>query len=120
MIKKVMVTMASALCLSFAMSMEVSATEKGYASYYANKFQGRKTASGQRYDKRKLTAAHRDFAFGTQVKVTNLKNKRSVIVTINDRGPFIKKRVIDVSYTAAKKLGLIQAGVALVKVTRIK
>ena len=120
MFKKVIATMVSAVCLSFMLSMEVSAMENGDASYYANKFQGRKTASGQRYDKNKLTAAHRKLAFGTQVKVTNLKNKRSVIVTINDRGPFIKKRVIDVSYIAAKKLGLVRAGVAPVKVMVIK
>jgi len=92
------------------------ASEKGIASYYASKFQGRKTASGQRYDKRKLTAAHNGLVLGSKVRVTNLKNKRSVVVTINDRGAF-KNRLIDLSYAAAKKLGFVKAGLARVKVT---
>ena len=100
-------------------ALNISAAEKGVASYYAQKFHGRKTASGQRYDKRKLTAAHNKLAFGSKVKVTNLKNKKSVIVTINDRGAF-KKRLIDLSYAAAKKLGLIKRGIGQVKVTVLK
>ncbi len=100
-------------------TLNSSAAEKGVASYYAHKFQGRKTASGQRYDKKKLTAAHNKLAFGSRVKVTNLKNKKSVIVTINDRGAF-RKRLIDLSYAAAKKLGLIKQGVGQVKITVLK
>ncbi len=95
------------------------ASEKGTASYYSSKFQGRKTASGQRYDKRKLTAAHKHLPFGSKVKVTNLSNNRSVIVTINDRGKF-RKRLIDLSYAAAKKLKFVKRGLAKVKVTVLK
>lgn len=77
---------------------------KAYASYYANKFQGRKTASGQRYDKNKLTAAHRKLRFGTKVRVTNERNGKWVIVTINDRGPFVRGRDIDLSRKAFMKI----------------
>ena len=89
--------------------------EEGMASYYANKFQGRPTASGVLYDKDSLTAAHKSLPFGTKVKVTMLSTHKSVIIRINDRGPFSKKRVVDLSYRAAKELGLLQAGVAKVK-----
>ncbi len=89
----------------------------GKATYYADKYHGRTTASGEIYDKKKLTAAHRTLAFGTKVKVTNLVNKKSVVVTINDRGPFGKKeRIIDLSRAAAEKIGMIQAGVVDVTV----
>ncbi|WP_396178309.1 septal ring lytic transglycosylase RlpA family protein [Flavobacterium sp.] len=70
------------------------------ASYYADKFDGRKTASGAIFSNRKLTAAHRKLAFGTQLRVTNVANKKSVIVTVNDRGPFKKKRELDLSKEA--------------------
>lgn len=85
------------------------------ASYYANKFQGKPTASGIPYDKDSLTAAHNSLPFGTKVKVTMLSTRKSVTVCINDRGPYSKKRVIDISYRAAKEIGLLQAGVAKVK-----
>lgn len=75
-----------------------------HASYYANKFQGRRTASGQRYDKNKLTAAHRKLRFGTKVRVTNERNGKWVIVTINDRGPFVRGRDIDLSRRAFMKI----------------
>ena len=91
-------------------------TRQGLASWYGGKFHGRKTASGERFNKRALTAAHRGLPFGTRVRVTNLENGRSVIVRINDRGPFAKKRIIDVSEAAARKLGMIQSGVARVKI----
>lgn len=88
----------------------------GKASYYADSFQGKKTANGERYQKGKFTAAHKTLPFGTKVKVTNLKNGRTVKVRINDRGPYAKGRVIDLSKKAAKKIGMIQQGVAEVKV----
>ena len=75
-------------------------TESGKASYYAKKFQSKKTASGELYDKAKMTAAHKKLPFGTIVKVTNKKNKKSVIVKINDRGPFVKGRIVDLSNSA--------------------
>jgi rare lipoprotein A len=85
----------------------------GIASFYGKKFHGRKTASGETYDMYKLTAAHRTLPFGTKVKVTNLLNGRSVVVRINDRGPFKKDRIIDLSFEAARRLGI--GGTAKVK-----
>lgn len=88
----------------------------GIASYYAHKYHGRKTASGERYNMHALTAAHRTLPFGTRVKVTNLQDDRSVVVRINDRGPFIKGRIIDVSLEAARRLQMISKGTARVRV----
>ena len=82
----------------------------GVASYYGRKFHGRPTASGQRFDMNAMTAAHRTLPFGSQVRVTNPATGRSVVVTINDRGPFHGNRVIDVSRAAATELGLIARG----------
>lgn len=91
-------------------------TEIGKASFYADKFDGRVTASGEVFDQNKLTAAHRTLPFGTTAKVTNLDNQKSVIVKINDRGPFVNDRVIDLSKNAARRLDFIKKGVAKVKV----
>jgi rare lipoprotein A len=88
----------------------------GTASYYANEFQGRKTASGEKYDKNKFTAAHRTYPFGTKLKVTNIANGKSVVVTVNDRGPYSKQRLIDLSYAAAKQLDIIRQGVGQVHI----
>jgi len=93
-----------------------SFTQIGYASYYANKFNGKKTASGELYYKDVYTAAHRTLPFNTIVKVTNLKNNRSVVVRINDRGPFSNNRIIDISHSAAVDLGIIKKGVEKVKI----
>jgi len=84
----------------------------GEASYYADKFQGRTTANGERYDKNKLTAAHKTLSFGTKVEVTHIKNGKKVTVRINDRLPASSKRVIDLSRAAARKLNMIQSGIA--------
>ena len=92
-------------------------TETGKGSYYADKFEGRPTASGEKFDQGKMTAAHRTLPFGTKVKVTNVANGRSVTVTVNDRGPFAAGRIIDVSKKAAKKLDMVDAGVANVKIS---
>jgi rare lipoprotein A len=92
-------------------------TQKGLASYYGNKFHGRRTASGERYSKNKLTAAHRTLPFGTMVKVTEVKTGKWLVVRINDRGPHVRKRIIDLSYAAAKQFGMIKgAGVIKVKI----
>ncbi len=92
------------------------ASQVGQASWYGGKFHGRKTASGERFNKRALTAAHRQLRFGTKVRVTNLSNGKSVIVRINDRGPFGKrKRIIDLSEAAAEAIGMKQSGVAKVR-----
>ena len=90
--------------------------EVGVASWYGQAFQGRPTASGEIYDMNGLTAAHRDLALGTKVRVTNLSNGRSVTLKINDRGPFIPGRVIDVSKAAARKLGFLAAGLTEVRI----
>jgi rare lipoprotein A len=101
-------------------SSEYHFYQKGKASYYSDKLQGRKTASGERYNKKALTAAHRKLPFDTQVKITNPRTRQSVIVRINDRGPFAKGRVIDVSRAAAEKIGLVQCGIADVVVEIIE
>ena len=90
--------------------------EVGKASFYAHRFHGRSTASGETYDESKMTAAHRTLPFGTRVRVTNLENGRAVTLRVNDRGPHRKGRVIDVSYKAAKRLGFVRDGIARVKV----
>lgn len=89
--------------------------QTGIASYYANKFHGRRTSSGERYSKHKLTAAHRTLPFGTMVKVTEVKTGKWLIVRINDRGPHTRKRIIDLSYEAARQLGMVK-GKGLLKV----
>lgn len=94
--------------------------QTGVASYYATEFNGRKTASGERYNMNDLTAAHPTLPFGIRVRVTNLSNDQSVVVRINDRGPFKKSRIIDVSYGAAEKIGLIAGGSAKVRVETVK
>ena len=91
-------------------------TDTGVASYYATKFHGRKTASGEIFYKDSLTAAHKTLPFGTKVRVTNLKNNKSVIVKVNDRGMRGKKRIIDLSPAAAKELNMIGSGLIKVKV----
>ncbi|MBW4448652.1 MAG: septal ring lytic transglycosylase RlpA family protein [Spirirestis rafaelensis WJT71-NPBG6] len=94
---------------------QVQATSKGMASYYGYE-SGNRTATGERFNPQGFTAAHRSLPFGTRVRVTNTGNGRSVVVRINDRGPFIRGRVIDVSLGAAKELGMISSGVAAVKI----
>ena len=96
---------------SSATTVSAQETEYGKASYYSDSFQGSTTASGAIYDKNKMTGAHKTLAFGTKVRVTRLDNKKSVVVTINDRGPFIKGRIVEVSSAAAKKIGLTIDGV---------
>ncbi len=108
----------SLLCIVISISVSVQAqkTEKGKASYYSDKFEGRKTASGEPYHANLKTAAHRTLPFGTMVKVTNLKNNKSVVVHINDRGPFSKGRIIDLSKSAMKAIDGINDGVIDVKI----
>lgn len=89
--------------------------QTGEASFYADKFQGRLTASGEIFSQAKMTAAHRTLPFGTKVRVTNLNNYKSIVVRINDRGPFVKGRIIDLTKTAAKRLGFLSLGVTQVK-----
>ncbi|RYD79366.1 MAG: septal ring lytic transglycosylase RlpA family protein [Sphingobacteriales bacterium] len=111
------------LCINLLIFSSVTSfaqVKKGSASFYADKFQNRKTASGERYSKDSLTAAHKTLPFGTLVKVTNPTTKKSVIVRINDRGPMPKGRIIDLSKAAAKELDIMKQGVAQVQVEIIK
>lgn len=92
-------------------------TQTGTASYYADKFNGRQTANGEIFNQSSFTAAHKTLPFGTRLRVTNLGNGRTVKVTVTDRGPFVAGRMLDVSKIAARKLGMLDAGVARVKIT---
>ncbi len=93
--------------------------QTGYASWYGPGFHGRKTANGERYDMHAMTAAHRILPMNTWVRVRNLDNGREVVVRINDRGPFVRNRIIDLSHEAAKKLGIIGPGTAKVEITAL-
>lgn len=108
--------MGAVLAALFLTVQPVTAKTIGWASYYKS---GKMTASGERYNPHGLTAAHRSLPFGTKVKVTNLRTGKSVVVRINDRGPFIKGRVIDLSLGAAKMIGLHRSGVAKIAYTVI-
>lgn len=108
-----------ALTISYLASYSQEVTpqpEKGKASFYSKKWDGRRTSSGEKLSSALFTAAHKTLPFGTLVRVTNLTNCNWVIVKINDRGPHIKSRVIDLSWGAAKQLGMIAAGIAEVEV----
>lgn len=89
--------------------------ERGLASWYGEQFQGNPTASGEAYDMNELTAASRTLPLGTKLKVTNLRNNRSLVLRVNDRGPFIDNRMLDVSKAAAWKLGFMASGLATVR-----
>jgi rare lipoprotein A len=96
--------------------LPIPKAEVGLASWYGIERQGKPTASGEPFDKDRFTAAHRKLPFGTTVRVTNLKNLASTFIRINDRGPGVRGRVIDVSWAAAKQLGFLEAGIARVEV----
>ncbi|PWV81596.1 septal ring lytic transglycosylase RlpA family protein [Halomonas sp. A11-A] len=117
-----------ACCLTGALTLGTQAAlaheaepeiQEGYASFYHDKFHGRATASGERFDQNQLTAAHPDLPFGTEVVVTRPDTGREVTVVINDRGPFVKGRIIDLSKRAARELGMLNRGVAPVIITAI-
>jgi rare lipoprotein A len=108
---------AAVLAASFAISAVPASAQVGHASWYALTS---KTANGERCNPNALTAAHRTLPFGTKVKVENLNNGKSVVVRINDRGPFVNGRIIDLTRAAAKRLGFVNSGVAKVRVTVIE
>ncbi|PTS85873.1 septal ring lytic transglycosylase RlpA family lipoprotein [Pseudomonas sp. HMWF032] len=93
---------------------------EGQASYYGARHHGNKTASGERFDQNALTAAHRSLAFGSLVRVTNLRNDKSVVVRINDRGPYSKGRIIDLSHKAAAQIDMLRAGVVPVRIEALE
>jgi len=110
----VLAVLSLATVLNFALASAQDA-EEGIANFYSDKFQGKKLASGERYDKNKLTASHKTLAYGTKVKVTNVDNGKSVVVTINDRMKKSNPAVIDVTRKAAEELGFVKAGKTKVK-----
>ncbi|MBV5309884.1 septal ring lytic transglycosylase RlpA family protein [Chromatium okenii] len=116
--KKTLAT-AALLTLFFPVISDAQAgsgqTQKGMASYYHDRFHGRKTASGQRYNRNRFTAAHKTLPLGTKLEVTNTRNGRSIVVQVNDRGPFAKGRVLDLSREAASELGMLSRGVARIE-----
>jgi len=110
---RVLYSLAFSLCICIASLAQI---QTGKASFYADSFEGNPTASGEKYRASKFTAAHKTLPFGTVVKVTNLANKESVNVTINDRGPYVEGRVIDLSKAAAEKLNFFNQGIAEVSI----
>ena len=106
---------APATAVLLLICLSACATRTGVASWYGPRFHGRTTANGERYNMLGLTAAHRTLPFGTYVRVTNLANGRDLVVRINDRGPFVKGRILDLSYTAAKILDISKTGTMQVK-----
>ncbi|MGQ9465708.1 MAG: septal ring lytic transglycosylase RlpA family protein [bacterium] len=107
-------------CCCLLGGIQAKSVEYGMASYYGDEFHGRETASGEIYNKWGYTCAHRKLAFGTKLRVTNVENNKSVIVQVNDRGPFKKNRIIDLSYAAARDLDMIPKGVVKVKIEVLK
>lgn len=108
------------ICFSLLLSLMIAPsllaqTQTGKASFYADKYEGRTTASGEKYKHNKLTAAHKTLPFGTKVRVTNIANNQTVEVVVNDRGPYVDGRIIDLSRSAAEQLGFINLGLAEVK-----
>jgi rare lipoprotein A len=93
--------------------------QEGLASWYGPGFHGRKTASGERFDQRDLTCAHRKLPFGTKLKVTNLRNGQELILTVNDRGPFVRDRIVDVSREAAEQLDFLHQGTVPVRLEKV-
>lgn len=111
-----LIWMTSALLILLVASPAYSHTEQGIASYYHDRFQGRTTASGDRFDQNALSAAHKTLPFGTIVRVTRIDTGSSVEVEINDRGPFKQGRIIDLSRKAAEELDLLERGLARVRI----
>ena len=100
-------------------AIPAAAQSVGHATYYGNKFHGRRTSDGSRYHKDSLTCAHRTLPFGTLLKVRNMKNGREVVVKVTDRGPFRKGGIVDLSMAAAKEIDMVAQGVAQVEVTEV-
>ena len=116
-VKNRIALVATLLTLGFT-PLQSQELEQGKASFYAKRLAGRKTASGERLHNDSLTCAHRSYPFGTLLKVMNPANGRSVIVRVTDRGPFVRGRIIDLSWRAAKELDIISKGVAMVIVQK--
>jgi len=111
---------AALLTIGTAAAGPAGKSQAGMASYYHDRFHGRQTASGARYNKGDLSAAHKTLPLGTRVRVTDSRNGRSVVVRINDRGPYARGRVIDLSRAAANQIGLVSKGVSRVTLEVLK
>lgn len=121
--RKLLLLLVASFFLSSCSGMHYFPTgtsQRGMASWYGEDFHGKQTSNKEIYDMHAMTAAHKTLPFGTHVRVTNLNNGKSVVVRINDRGPFVKGRIIDLSYAAAQKLGMAETGVAPVVIKVLK
>ena len=119
MTKKISLVLLAALFASLSLPSLAAGpgkVQKGVASYYHDSLHGNKTASGQIYNKNKLSAAHKTLPLGSKVRVTDVRTGKSIVVKVNDRGPFVKGRIIDLSRRAASDLGIIKKGITPVKV----
>jgi rare lipoprotein A len=117
-VRNTALALAAAASLSLAALPAAAFPQTGMGSYYGREHHGKRTASGERFNAGALTAAHRTAAFGSHLRVTNLSNGRSVVVRVNDRGPFVRGRVVDISAGAAKHIGLHGRGVGRVRVEK--
>ncbi len=117
--KKTNATFSAAVITLLTMTISGHADSIGVASYYGKEMSGRRTANGERFNPAGMTAAHRSLPFGTKLQVTNLRNGKSVVVRVTDRGPFRKGRVLDLSYGAANAVGMVSTGTAKVKIARL-
>jgi rare lipoprotein A len=122
--KVIYVITAASLAMAGAMaqtpSTDQGSEKTGVCSYYASMHNGRRTAGGEIFDSNAMTAAHRQLPMGTKLKVTNLVNGKSVVVKVNDRGPFVKGRSLSVTRRAARKLGFVKQGVAKVRMEQVQ
>ncbi len=113
---KLLLGLSLIVLLSFNANAQVGFTQEGMASYYANEFEGRTTASGERFSHKKATCSHMSIPFGALVKITNLENNTTAIVRVNDRGPFVPDRIVDVSQSVAERLGMVGKGAVKVSI----
>lgn len=113
---KLLLGLSLIVLLCFNTNAQVGFTQEGMASYYANEFEGRTTASGERFSHKKATCAHMSIPFGALIKITNLENNTTAIVRVNDRGPFVPDRIVDVSQSVAERLGMIGKGTVKVRI----
>ncbi len=113
---KLLLGLSLIVLLSFNIKAQVGFTQEGMASYYANEFEGRTTASGERFSHKKATCSHMSIPFGALVKITNLENNTTAIVRVNDRGPFVPDRIVDVSQSVAERLGMVGKGTVKVSI----
>jgi len=108
------ILLLTALMMTCVVTFSQEKIQKGKASYYASRFEGRLTANGEVFSNDSLTAAHPTLPFGTKVKITNIENGKEVVLRVNDRGPFVEGRIVDVTQKAAEKLGFYHQGICIV------